>query len=358
MGWRASSSLRSDLALDALDQALYDRPIAESSRLIHHSDRGVHQYLSIRYTERLAAAGIEPSVGSTGDSYDNALAECVIGLYKTEVIRRRGPWRGLDDVELATLTWVAWYNVHRLLEPLGYVPPAEFEQAFYDRQWDAAQPAGTHVTSPPENPGRFTHYLSSCLDTDLCSPSLRDVLFAKHAEDGERDNQQHADPVDRGNIMTGVLVRIWRRCADHWRGKAEAQDGALHRQAPGTALPRPAHFPEPTGVAANVPTVAAPEDPLRAGMPALDSIHARIVIASPQTRGRAHTILRTAAIDESELEKAAKAGRLAALGIELGGMAGDVAQEMLDVGREPELIRREFGPAVTQAARLVEPAEQ
>jgi len=133
VGWRASTSLRSDLALDALDQALYDRPIAESPRLIHHSDRGV-QYLSIRYTERLADAGIEPSVGSTGDSYDNALAECVIGLYKTEVIRRRGPWRGLDDVELATLTWVAWYNVHRLLEPLGYVPPAEFEQAFYDRQ--------------------------------------------------------------------------------------------------------------------------------------------------------------------------------------------------------------------------------
>jgi transposase InsO family protein len=97
------------------------------------------QRLSIRYTERLAAAGIEPSVGSTGDSYDNALAECVIGLYKTEVIRRRGPWRGLDDVELATLTWVAWYNADRLLEPLGYVPPAEFEQAFYDRQRDDAR---------------------------------------------------------------------------------------------------------------------------------------------------------------------------------------------------------------------------
>jgi putative transposase len=107
VGWRASSSLRSELALDALDQALYDRPITESPRLIHHSDRGGQQYLSIRYTERLAAAGIEPSVGSTGDSYDNALAECVIGLYKTEVIRRRGPWKGLDEVELATLTWVA-----------------------------------------------------------------------------------------------------------------------------------------------------------------------------------------------------------------------------------------------------------
>ena len=140
VGWRASKSLRSDLALDALDQALYDRPIAESSRLIHHSDRGT-QYLSIRYTERLATAGIEPSVGSTGDSYDNALAESVIGLYKTEVIRRREPWRGVDDVELATLTWVAWYNAARLLEPLGYVPPAEFEHAFYQRQADAAQPA-------------------------------------------------------------------------------------------------------------------------------------------------------------------------------------------------------------------------
>jgi transposase InsO family protein len=142
VGWRASQSLRSDLALDALDQALYDRPIATSPRLIHHSDRGV-QYLSIRYTERLATAGIEPSVGSTGDSYDNALAECVIGLYKTEVIRRQGPWRGLDDVELATLTWVAWYNADRLLEPLGYVPPAEFEQAFYDRQRDDASHQAT-----------------------------------------------------------------------------------------------------------------------------------------------------------------------------------------------------------------------
>jgi putative transposase len=140
VGWRGSHSLRSDLALDALDQALYDRPIAESARLIHHSDRGV-QYLSIRYTERLPAAGIEPSVGSTSDSYDNGLAECVIGLYKTEVIRRRGPWKGVDDVELATLTWVAWYNAHRLLEPLGYVPPAEFEEVFYDRQRHEAQVA-------------------------------------------------------------------------------------------------------------------------------------------------------------------------------------------------------------------------
>jgi putative transposase len=133
VGWRASSSLRSDLALDALEQALYARPLEGPERLVHHSDRGV-QYLSIRYTERLAEAGIEPSVGSTGDSYDNALAETVIGLFKTEEIHRRGPWKGLEDVEFATLEWVAWYNGSRLLAPLGYVPPAEFEQAYYDRQ--------------------------------------------------------------------------------------------------------------------------------------------------------------------------------------------------------------------------------
>jgi len=138
VGWRASRSLRSDLALDALEQALYDRQEDHPQRLVHHSDRG-GQYLSIRYTERLAEAGIEPSVGSTGDSYDNALAESVIGLYKTEVIRRRSPWRYLDDVEFATLEWVAWFNTQRLLEPIGYVPPAEYEEAFYRRQQAPAE---------------------------------------------------------------------------------------------------------------------------------------------------------------------------------------------------------------------------
>jgi transposase InsO family protein len=105
----------------------------DQERLVHHSDRGV-QYLSIRYTECLAAAGIEPSVGSRGDSYDNALAESVIGLFKTEVIRRRGPSRGLEDVEFATLEWVWWFNHHRLLETIGYVPPVEFKEAYYARQ--------------------------------------------------------------------------------------------------------------------------------------------------------------------------------------------------------------------------------
>jgi putative transposase len=131
VGWRATASLRSDLALDALEQALYDRDT--DAGLIHHSDRGV-QYLSIRYTERLAEAGIEPSVGSRGDSYDNALAESVIGLFKTEVIRHAGPWRGLEEVEFATLEWVSWYNSQRLMEPLGYVPPAEFEEQFHRAQ--------------------------------------------------------------------------------------------------------------------------------------------------------------------------------------------------------------------------------
>ena len=139
VGWRVSSSLRSDLALDALEQALHARPGADG--LVHHSDRGV-QYLSIRYTERLAAAGIERSVGSVGDSYDNALAESVIGLFKTEVIRLRGPWRNIDDVEFAVLAWVDWFNNRRLLEPLDYVPPTEYEAAYYQAQSTPAAVAG------------------------------------------------------------------------------------------------------------------------------------------------------------------------------------------------------------------------
>jgi transposase InsO family protein len=141
VGWRATNSLRSDLALDALEQALYDRDT--DAGLIHHSDRGT-QYLSIRYTERLAEAGLEASVGSRGDSYDNALAESVIGLFKTELVRQAGPWRGLDDVEYATLEWVAWFNTQRLLEPLGYLPPAEYEDQFHCTQ--AAQPTAGALT--------------------------------------------------------------------------------------------------------------------------------------------------------------------------------------------------------------------
>jgi putative transposase len=128
VGWQASRSLRTDLALDALEMAVWQRH-GDLEGLVHHSDRG-SQYLSIRYTERLAEAGAACSVGSRGDSYDNALAETIIGLYKTELIGRRGPWKGLDEVEYATLEWVDWFNHRRLLEPIGSVPPAEFEAAF------------------------------------------------------------------------------------------------------------------------------------------------------------------------------------------------------------------------------------
>ncbi len=139
VGWRVSRSLRSDLALDALEQALYARP--NNERLIHHSDRGA-QYLSIRYTERLAEAGIESSVGSVGDSYDNAMAETIIGLFKTEVIRRLGPWRNGDQVEMETLIWVDWFNNRRLLEPIGNIPPVEYEGLYYRSQEGSAAVAG------------------------------------------------------------------------------------------------------------------------------------------------------------------------------------------------------------------------
>ena len=132
VGWRVSASLRADFVLDALDQAIYERCGEDVGDLIHHSDRG-SQYLAMRYTERLADAGIEPSIGSRGDAYDNALAESVIGLFKTEVIRLKGPWRHLEAVEFATLDWVDWFNHRRLLEPIGDMPPAEYEARYYDQ---------------------------------------------------------------------------------------------------------------------------------------------------------------------------------------------------------------------------------
>ncbi|WP_418134144.1 IS3 family transposase [Acidihalobacter ferrooxydans] len=129
VGWRVSRTMTTDFVLDALEQALYARQ-PERDALIHHSDKG-SQYVSIRYTERLQEAGIEPSVGSTGDSYDNALAETINGLYKAEIIHRRGPWKSADAVEWATLEWVSWFNNQRLMEPLGYIPPAEAEAHYY-----------------------------------------------------------------------------------------------------------------------------------------------------------------------------------------------------------------------------------
>ena len=138
IGWRVARSMSTDLVLDALEQALWARSGAKG--VVHHSDRGC-QYLSIRYTERLAEVGAEPSVGSVGDSYDNALAETIIGLYKAEVIHHRGPWRHLDAVEYATLEWVDWFNHRRLLEPIGNVPPAELEMAYYRQRDESAMAA-------------------------------------------------------------------------------------------------------------------------------------------------------------------------------------------------------------------------
>ena len=130
VGWRVSRTAHASFVLDALEQALHERRPVRGGGLVHHSDRGV-QYLSIKYTERLAEAGIEPSVGSVGDSYDNALAETINGLYKAEVIHRRGPWRSFEAVEFATLEWVDWFNNRRLLGPIGNIPPAEAEAAYY-----------------------------------------------------------------------------------------------------------------------------------------------------------------------------------------------------------------------------------
>jgi putative transposase len=130
VGWRVSRTAHAGFVLDALEQALYQRRPVRGGGLVHHSDRGV-PYVSIKYTERLAKAGVEPSVGSVGDSYDNALAETINGLYKAEVIHRRGPWRSFEAVEFATLEWVDWFNKRRLLEPIGNIPPAEAEAAYY-----------------------------------------------------------------------------------------------------------------------------------------------------------------------------------------------------------------------------------
>ena len=128
VGWRVLKSMKTDLVLDALEQAMWAR--GKPKGVVHHSDRG-SQYLSIHYTERLMEAGFNASVGSVGDSYDNAMAESINSLYKAEVIHKDGPWRGLDDVERATLTWVDWFNNRRILEPIGDMPPAEFEKMYY-----------------------------------------------------------------------------------------------------------------------------------------------------------------------------------------------------------------------------------
>lgn len=155
VGWRASRGVHASFVHDAFDQAVHDRRPTRSGGLIHHSDRG-SQYVSIKYTERLAEAGIEPSVGSVGDSHDNALAETIKGLYKAEVIHRRGPWRSFEAVEYATLESVDWFNHRRLLEPIGNIPPGEAEAQYYAAITAMDLASVTQTNQPPANPARFT----------------------------------------------------------------------------------------------------------------------------------------------------------------------------------------------------------
>ena len=152
VGWWVSRSMQAEFVMDALEQALYDRQPLHSGGLIHHSNRGV-QYVSIKYTKRLVEVEIEPSVGNVGDSYDNALAENVVGLFKTEVIHRRGPWRGLEAVEFATLEWVDWFKNRRLLEPIGNISPAEAETRYHAENRETAIAACLTPSSPRQTRG-------------------------------------------------------------------------------------------------------------------------------------------------------------------------------------------------------------
>ena len=170
VGWRVSTSMKTDLVLDALEQALYARRDVDG--LIHHSDRG-RQYLSIRYGERLAESGIEPSVGSVGDSYDNALAESIIGLFKAEVIHRRGPWRNLEAVEFATLEWVDWFNNRRLLEPIGDIPPVEFEQMYIGSNRVTPSRRDSHPELSGDPGAVHAHSVLGCLYEVLLHADVR-----------------------------------------------------------------------------------------------------------------------------------------------------------------------------------------
>jgi transposase InsO family protein len=199
VGWRVSRTAHTEFVLDALEQALHDRRPLHRGGLVHHSDRG-SQYVSIRYTERLLEAGIEPSVGSVGDSYDNALTETINGLYKTEVIHRRGPWRSFAAVEFATLEWVDWFNNRRLLGPIGYILPAEAEERYYaslDQPAMAAylpQPRRDPVvvTGLPLPPAQST----ACPTLAAAPPGLQSLLVFT----------QVVQAADRGAARGGALL--------------------------------------------------------------------------------------------------------------------------------------------------------
>ena len=189
VGWRVSRTAHAGFVLDALEQALHARRPVHRGGLIHHSDRG-SQYVSIKYTERLAEAGIEPSVGSVGDSYDNALAETVNGLYKAEVIHRRGPWRSFEAVELVTLEWVDWFNNRRLLEPIGNIPPAEAEEHHYAMLEQSDMAAVTQTKWPPPNPARFNEPRDVIEQLPLGCLAARIVEEVERAFMDERDQNE------------------------------------------------------------------------------------------------------------------------------------------------------------------------
>ena len=212
VGWRATTSLTAGIALDALEQALHERRLDPEDPLVHHSDRGV-QYVSIRYTERLAEAGIEPSVGSRGDSYDNALAESIIGLYKTEVIRRRGPWRGLEDVEFATLEWVHWYNTQRGAD--RKCRPRRVRDELLSVAGRLARDGETQLKQSPENPGRFSRIVLLFLGGEAF-PLVEDYL---------------------GLLPVLPLLRLWNRRDE--LGVPTAVQDLMRRLPLGVQLPVP-----------------------------------------------------------------------------------------------------------------------
>jgi putative transposase len=206
VGWRVSSSLRTDFVLDALEQAICDRCGLAPVALIHHSDRGT-QYVSMRYTDRLADAGIAPSVGSRGDSYDNALAESVIGLYKTEVIQRLGPWRSVEAVEFATLEWVDWFNMRRLLEPIGYVPPAEYEARYFTQQAEIVE---SRAVDPKSEPPGGAQSDDRRLSQGLTSPLIDQGRGGEYEASSSVVAASPAAPVrpqdqNRSSIAAGVM---------------------------------------------------------------------------------------------------------------------------------------------------------
>ncbi len=217
--------MRTDFVLDALEQALYARQPERDGALIHHSDRG-SQYVSIRYSERLAEAGIEPSVGSKGDSYDNALAETINGLYKAELIHTRAPWKTREAVELATLEWVSWFNHHRLLEPIGYIPPAEAEANYYRQLAKTVRPC------QPLNLNQTASTKPGAIQRVECGPE-RPIRGRQAKSAGFRRNpQQHAGTGGANGQKKPQLITVGAPVLVEVAGVEPASEGtpspALH----------------------------------------------------------------------------------------------------------------------------------